>query len=495
MLGSKRGGHRKAGAEAAVHPNLIFGGPDVRSISFTDEFGNAYEAPDLSVYNGLDDQSESKLSEISKEEEDLIRAASSSPDGRSPKRARSNQEGKSHVPQAKRQYANVLSFESWNGPLLDISKEREREQKSSSSSSSSSSNSSGSEPDRSFLGPNARRVFINDDGKSHESVLGEKSPSGPPRLATDQRYQFLKATKLEVLRMQEQQERADSKLEEENSRALAKMSDDYDKKETEKKRLEEEAFRRRPAWAKLPFAAAFDELEEAYRQTEQEGFSRKMVFLDPIAAMEMKKNRAVSLGWARYNELQTVIRKVCAANGIRLEPLQTKFVEEFAIACAPLLFGTDWETEKDKFFRKYKIVKHRRFVLALTPRRFGKTWSICIFTLAILIVIPKIQIAVISQNLRTSVALVEMMKGFLHRLPDYKMRLARITQTQIEVIPALENIKGMSASQKEQYPDKATIVACPSTADGKPFFSFFLAESAAAAAAAAVANGASRSRR
>lgn len=152
-------------------------------------------------------------------------------------------------------------------------------------------------------------------------------------------------------------------------------------------------------------------------------------------------------------------------NPIAIDPVQAKFIEEFTFSCAELIYGDDWAANRIAFLREYGRNCIRKQTLCLSPRRFGKTWSLCIFVLSLMLCRPGIRIAVLSQNKRTSEAIVQTVRMFLSYIPNAEDRSASDSSDTVIIAPADTPAK-MSQRKKRKLPDVSVLKALPCTSDG-----------------------------
>lgn len=169
----------------------------------------------------------------------------------------------------------------------------------------------------------------------------------------------------------------------------------------------------------------------------------------------------------KVRDLFDCAAKIQASAGIMFEPMQRDFFRQFAIACGPAMFGEHWPSVQLEFMMHFGLARHSQNVLAVTPRRFGKTWIVCMFVLAFLLVNPRKRVVIIGQTKRTSVLLLKLMKSFLSNNPDWKRRIASDSSDHLSILP--EGLEHLSAKDRKNHPDLSTVYALPSTADGTSF--------------------------
>lgn len=222
-------------------------------------------------------------------------------------------------------------------------------------------------------------------------------------------------------------------------------------------------------FAGLPLAERILKLSRQLKETEmsnslsQRLITKRAFVFDPNCSKQLS-------GEARYQRVLQNIEAITAANGFSLETAQRLFVREYLFACTPLVYGSDWKESSMQFLQKNKLAKIQHQVMALTPRRFGKTVSVCVFVLAMILSVPKLRVIVISQVKRSSVALVKKIKEYLWNLPGGKERLASDSTERIEVIPEEDASQNLTMVQKKNHPAVSSVIGLPSTVDGKQSF-------------------------
>ncbi len=104
---------------------------------------------------------------------------------------------------------------------------------------------------------------------------------------------------------------------------------------------------------------------------------------------------------------------------------QHQFHQSFFQSCLPKIYGKEWEGSSRRVMESYSIEKIRYEVLAMTPRRFGKTVAVAMFVTAMLFNVPGITIAVFSTGKRASGSLTELVKKMLCNIPGGAQRVVK----------------------------------------------------------------------
>lgn len=155
---------------------------------------------------------------------------------------------------------------------------------------------------------------------------------------------------------------------------------------------------------------------------------------------------------------------------VELDLVQKMFINAFLSSCAPLIYGIDWMRCQRKYYEEHHLTEVNYHSIVVSPRRFGKTWSVAIFVLALLWCVPGITIAVFSTNQRTSEAICGYVRKFLFALPDGEARLGRKSKKEIAILPADTVGKKLTLWERQNHPNSSVMLALPATGDGEFFF-------------------------
>jgi hypothetical protein len=320
--------------------------------------------------------------------------------------------------------------------------------------------------DDSILHPSKRqRVDAEPVASPSSSSSSAVSYRAVPNAPFDEKQ--VRLTRDELFRARERQLEEDFKATELRMQFLSLNSGNRDDEEDteEQKAMRED----QKKYARVPLHAPILKLAAMYKSAEQERklserlVTRRQYTFDPNTANQLS-------GETRYKRVLAMVEIITKANGFSLSNAQRLFVKEYLYACAPLVFGTDWRECSMQFLQKHKLAKIIYQVMALTPRRFGKTVSICVFVLALIMSVPRLRVIVISQGKRASLALVKKIKEFLWKTPGGRERLACDSVERVEVIPESEVQKKLSMNDKKNHPDLSGVTGYPSTVDGKQSF-------------------------
>lgn len=90
--------------------------------------------------------------------------------------------------------------------------------------------------------------------------------------------------------------------------------------------------------------------------------------------------------------------------GITRTSTQKHFHFWFTQSLLPTIYGAEWDSAAVRVLDSFGITQVRTEVMVMTPRRFGKTYSVAMFVVAALLNIPGIKIVIFSTGIHTIVA-------------------------------------------------------------------------------------------
>jgi hypothetical protein len=206
-----------------------------------------------------------------------------------------------------------------------------------------------------------------------------------------------------------------------------------------------------PIRACLRFAACFKQVRNIYDRIEADKFADLRIpdlvaeLLDPTT----HKARRIT-GRQRFN----IAKKCLDSFGLSRSEMQRLFHNHMFGACAPLIFGVDLEAERDDLLLELGITKFQTEFMAITPRRFGKTYSVAMFVVAMALAVEGIEQSIFSTGRRASQKLLELIFAFICKIPGMK---EMIIKHNVETI-WLQGPGGKSDIRKiSSYPSKVKI--------------------------------------
>lgn len=107
-------------------------------------------------------------------------------------------------------------------------------------------------------------------------------------------------------------------------------------------------------------------------------------------------------GDEKLEQIFYLLDTILHARGWTREDSQAKLHKSYVIASLPQIYGKEWEVHSQRVLKKFGVTDLKSMVLALFPRRFGKTISISIFVSVMLVVMSGITISTFSTGRRAS---------------------------------------------------------------------------------------------
>jgi hypothetical protein len=219
-----------------------------------------------------------------------------------------------------------------------------------------------------------------------------------------------------------------------------------------------------------PYLEPLNDLMRAFNKKRLSKQQRNRIynFMDLITNPQSQET---TLGELRFEEVKRMAFEVIPGHlrdqhgePVSLDPIQMMFINAFISACAPLIFGRDWIRCKTAYLKAHDIQEVIYQALAMSPRRFGKTWSVAIFVVAMLWCIPGIEIAIFSTNLRAAKAMIGWIRKFMMHLPGGADRLANDAQIELHVVP--KGAENLPQNKKRSHPGNSKVIAYPGKGEG-----------------------------
>lgn len=113
-------------------------------------------------------------------------------------------------------------------------------------------------------------------------------------------------------------------------------------------------------------------------------------------------------------------RHALSSFGLNPSPMQKLFFNNMFGACAKLILRDDFDTERDDFMLELGLTRMQPQFMAITPRRFGKTYSVAMFVVAMAYAIEGVEQAIFSTGRRASSKLRDLIYAFICRIPGMK---------------------------------------------------------------------------
>lgn len=114
-------------------------------------------------------------------------------------------------------------------------------------------------------------------------------------------------------------------------------------------------------------------------------------------------------------ERHAKLRKALKSLGLTYSDDQREFTNRMIAACAKLIYKTDLEAHIADVLTELKIDELHQELMAIMPRRYGKTMMVAAFVVALLVSIEGIEIGIFSTGRRASQKILEQIYWFLLR--------------------------------------------------------------------------------
>lgn len=167
-------------------------------------------------------------------------------------------------------------------------------------------------------------------------------------------------------------------------------------------------------------------------------------------AIDPKRNQTKITGKKRLQKLRRTLQSL----GLTFSEDQNEFINRMISACAKQIFKDDLHSNIDEFLEELGIEELRQEVMAIMPRRYGKTYCVAAFVVALLASIEGIEIGIFSTGRRASQKILELIYYFTTKVPGLKQH---ITKHNVETM-WIEGIEGAGDIRKcSSYPSSVRI--------------------------------------
>ena len=119
-------------------------------------------------------------------------------------------------------------------------------------------------------------------------------------------------------------------------------------------------------------------------------------------------------------ERLAVLRRTLDAFGLVRSKNQREFHREMIKAVLPHIFKDDLDENLDDLLREYECEQFKSEVMIITPRRWGKTYSVAMFVVACAAAIGNLEQAIFSTGRRASKKLLDLIFKLLRKVPDLR---------------------------------------------------------------------------
>lgn len=126
-----------------------------------------------------------------------------------------------------------------------------------------------------------------------------------------------------------------------------------------------------------------------------------------------------------------IIKRTLDSFGLERSETQREFHDMMICACALLIFKEDLDDELDDLLQEYGITELQAEAMFITPRRWGKTYSVAMFVVAIALGIEAtdhpFEISIFSTGRRASQKLLELIYAFVCKIGGMKEMVIKHT--------------------------------------------------------------------
>jgi len=165
-----------------------------------------------------------------------------------------------------------------------------------------------------------------------------------------------------------------------------------------------------------------------YQQQQQKVINS---FLPPSLLDQALDPEATSAARVTGRERLALLRKALASLGLTFSDDQQEFMNRMVAACAKLIFKDDLDSNLDDLLAELNTAELHQELMAIMPRRFGKTFSVAAFVVALLFAIEGLEIGIFSTGRRASQKILELVYWFMCKVPGMR---ERITKQNVETI-------------------------------------------------------------
>lgn len=169
-----------------------------------------------------------------------------------------------------------------------------------------------------------------------------------------------------------------------------------------------------------------------------------MISPDPASATSRRTGR----------DRMTVLKRTLDGFGLDRSDTQRDFHNQMAGACAGLIFKDDLESEIDDLLLELQLERLVPQFMAITPRRWGKTYSVAMFVVAMALAVEGLEQSIFSTGRRASYKLLELIFTFICRIPGMEEMIIKHNVETIELRGPDGDIRKISS-----YPSKVKISA------------------------------------
>jgi len=168
-----------------------------------------------------------------------------------------------------------------------------------------------------------------------------------------------------------------------------------------------------------------DSVRRAHMCFQQQQQSVINSFLPPSLIEQALDPEATSTTRITGRERLALLRKGLDSLGLTFSDDQREFMNRMIAACAKLIFKDDLDSNIDDLLAELNIAELHQELMAIMPRRFGKTFSVAAFVVALLFAIEGLEIGIFSTGRRASQKILELVYWFMCKVPGMRERIIK----------------------------------------------------------------------
>jgi hypothetical protein len=162
--------------------------------------------------------------------------------------------------------------------------------------------------------------------------------------------------------------------------------------------------------------------------------------------------------------------------GVVRTGVQKLFHFWFTQAILELIYGDEWDTNALRVMEDMGLNSINHEVTVMTPRRFGKTYAVAMFVVAVLLNVPGIRIGIFSTCKRASGSLMKIAMKFINEVPGAERRVCKYSGEEMcicaEPLPAGKSVNSGEARRRQALKTTSQVNSYPGGVVGKFFLLF-----------------------
>jgi hypothetical protein len=172
-----------------------------------------------------------------------------------------------------------------------------------------------------------------------------------------------------------------------------------------------------------------------------------------------------------------LLNKLLDPRGILRSNDQKRFHASMVAATLPLIYGVEWEARNAEVLKSHGLTSVETEVLILAARRWGKTWAVAMYIVALILSVPGVEVCVFSPTGRQSGMLADHVRQFLSRVEGSERRIVRNTKEDLFVceypLPVGKGTHSAEAQRRCTLESTSKVHFLPGTVIGKSDQSLF----------------------